>query len=162
MVAPQYITLGGCTAVPVTHWEITLRLWWKWLPCRKKIKAVDRWMVTGWSLIIREMGLVTLHGLENDMAATAVGQNNLFCYWSRRPLLRYGNWGGIFCTDWRPQSYQCPFIKKAASEDTGLCSVISCSLFIPFRSWAVTGLPSNALGCLTTVVWGEVESVLTA
>lgn len=75
-------------------------------------------------------------------------------------------WGmaieAVFCTNWRPQSYQCPFIKKAASEDTGLCSVISCSLFIPFRSWAVTGLPSNALGCLITAVLREVETVLTA
>lgn len=66
-VAPQHITLGVFTAVPVTHWEITLLLWWKWLPCRKKIKAVDRWMVTGWSLIIQEMVLVTLHPLENDI-----------------------------------------------------------------------------------------------
>lgn len=91
MVAPQYITLGFCTAVPATHWEITLLLWWKWLPCRKKIKAVDRWMVTSWSLIIREMALVTLHLPQSDTAATAVGQNNLFCYWSRRLLLRFGN-----------------------------------------------------------------------
>lgn len=37
-------------------------------------------MVTGWSLIIWEMGLVKLHGQENNMAATAVGQNNLFFY----------------------------------------------------------------------------------
>lgn len=93
--APQYITLGVFTAEPVTQWEITLPLWWKWLPCRKKIKAVDGWMVTGWSLIIWEIGLVMPHGLENDMSARAVGQNHLFCYWSRRPLLRCRNRGDI-------------------------------------------------------------------
>lgn len=141
--APQYITLGVFTAEPVTYWEITLPPWWKRLPCRKKIKAVDGWMVTGWSLIIWEIGLVPLHGLE--MIWQPEQSVKIICF----VIEAEGLFGGmaigvILCPGQRPPSYQCPSIKKAAGEDTGWCSVISASLFIPFRSGAVTGLPSNA------------------
>lgn len=161
MVAPQYITLGVCTAVPVTHWEITLLLWWKWLPCRKRSKL----LICGWSLA--GVWLFGKWALLGYMAWKTIWHPQqlvkIICFVIEAEGLFWGTAiEEVICTDQRPQSYRCPLIKKVASEDTGLCSVISCSLFIPFRSWAVTGLLSNALGCLTAAVLREVETVLTA
>lgn len=56
----------------------------------REIKAVDRWMVSGKSLIIREMALVPLQLLEKEMAAALLVGRNSFCYWSRRSPLRCG------------------------------------------------------------------------
>lgn len=46
MVAPQYITLAACTVTTLTHWEITLLRWWKWLPRREKRSKL---LIGGWS-----------------------------------------------------------------------------------------------------------------
>lgn len=45
-MAPQYITLAACTAVTLTHWEITLLRWWKWRARREKRSKL---LIGGWS-----------------------------------------------------------------------------------------------------------------
>lgn len=144
MVAPQYITLGVCTAVPVTHWEITLLLWWKWLPCRKKRSKLliggqslaGVWLFGKWALL-RYIARKTIQRPQRlvKIICFVIEAEGLF--------LRYGNWGVcvyfLFCADLHHQSYLCPFTKKAANEDTGLCSVISCSRSFPsgLEPWQV-------------------------
>lgn len=70
----------------------------------REIKAVDRWMVSGKSLIIREMALVPLQLLEKEMAAALLVGKNSFCYWSRRSLLRCGKAREDFFPAWQQLS----------------------------------------------------------
>lgn len=100
----------------------------------REIKAVDRWMVSGKSLIIREMALVPLRLLEKEMAAALLVGKNSFCYWSRKVSAQvWQSQGGFFQHGGTFPSYR--------EVQRGRCSVVSPP--------PLAGLPSDAPGCLT-------------
>lgn len=116
--------------------------------------------MTGWSLIIWESGLVTLHALENNRAAS-VGQNHLFCYCSRGPLLSAGNRGGVFTNRLSPLSAALHAIRSGARTRVwALSYLVLCSLPPRFEPCQV--VPSNTFRCSAAAALQEVETVLSA
>lgn len=135
----------------LTHWEITSLLWWKWLPCREKGSKL---LIGGWSLA--EVWLIgkrlLLRYISWRTIYIADGQNDLFCFGKGRTfqlcsspggILQHGSTLGVITVP--PQRGQC--------EDTGLHSVISCS--IPDRSSLQWSWVSNCIDI-------KVEMVFTA
>lgn len=127
----------------LTHWEITWLLWWKWLPCREKGSKL---LIGGWSLA--EVWLIGKWLLLRYISWRPTRQPQqlvqMVCFVIETAgLFSCVAVEVVFCSMAAPSELSLS-LHKEGSVKTQVCT-------LSYLVQSLTGLPSNALGCLTAL-----------